>query len=314
MEDIGKASGQVIEFGKNLLDLSEYVDASNVYTQIIPLGKADSKGNRVDIKLVNGGKNYLESATGIALFGKIQKSVIWDDVTNRNTLKANGQRMLDKAVEMAIKITLRAFDLHRINVDTDKIEFGDKVHVVSLPHEISSDFLCSKIVYHLASLENTEYTFGLEFESMTSNYASYKRTYQYKMSTTMDDVSNAQSSADDKRRVFTSQPYPPYDVGDLWVGDYTLADGTSLGSLKLNGNNFISTTEVTKEMFEDNLTEVTIEGGDTIEKHENMELVQISKMGEEWWFILRDIPAEELEQMALKAQLDYLSMMVDPEL
>lgn len=92
----------------------------------------------------------------------------------------------------------------------------------------------------------------------------------------------------------------------------TLADGTSLGSLKLNGNNFISTTEVTKEMFEDNLTEVTIEGGDTIEKHENMELVQISKMGEEWWFILRDIPAEELEQMALKAQLDYLSMMVDP--
>lgn len=40
----------------------------------------------------------------------------------------------------------------------------------------------------------------------------------------------------------------------------------------------------------------------------------ISKMGEEWWFILRDIPAEELEQMALKAQLDYLSMMVDPEL
>ena len=94
----------------------------------------------------------------------------------------------------------------------------------------------------------------------------------------------------------------------------TLADGTSLGSLKLNGNNFISTTEVTKEMFEDNLTEVTIEGGDTIEKHENMELVQISKMGEEWWFILRDIPAEELEQMALKAQLDYLSMMVDPEL
>ena len=186
VEDIGKASGQIIEFGKNLLDLSEYVDASNVYTQIIPLGKADSKGNRVDIKLVNGGKNYLESASGIALFGKIQKSVIWDDVTNRNTLKANGQRLLDKAVEMAIKITIRAFDLHQINVSTDKIEFGDKVHVVSVPHEISADFLCSKIVYHLASLENTEYTFGLEFESMTSNYASYKRTYQYKMESAFD--------------------------------------------------------------------------------------------------------------------------------
>ena len=94
----------------------------------------------------------------------------------------------------------------------------------------------------------------------------------------------------------------------------TLADGTTLDGLKLNGNNFISTTEVTEELFLDNLSEVTIEGEDGTEKHENMELVQITKMGDKWWFILRDIPAEELEQLALKAQLDYLAMMIDPEL
>ena len=310
VDDIGKASSQIIEFGKNLLDLSEYVDASNVYTQIIPLGKADSKGKRVDIKLVNGGKNHLQSDSAIALFGKIQKSVIWEDVTNRNTLKANGQRMLDKAVEMAIKITIRAFDLHRINVNTDKIEFGDKVHVVSLPHEISSDFLCSKIVFTLDNLENTEYTFGLDFETMSGSFASYKRTYQYKMESALEignqnaqdlldamtrmdslqtqvdgsicswfypgvptaenypavewttpeakhahigdlyydkstgigyrwtensggyywdviedkqvqqalqDASRAQSTADGKVRCFSAQPYPPYEVGDLWV-------------------------------------------------------------------------------------------------
>lgn len=310
VEDIGKASSQIIEFGKNLLDLSEYVDASNVYTQIIPLGKADSKGKRIDIKLVNGGKNYLQSDSAIALFGKIQKSVIWEDVTNRNTLKANGQRMLNKAVEMAIKITIRAFDLHRINVNTDKIDFGDKVHVVSLPHEISSDFLCSKIAYALDNLENTEYTFGLDFETMSGSFASYKRTYQYKMESALElgtqnaqdlldamtrmdslqtqvdgsicswfypgvptaenypavewttpeakhahigdlyydkstgigyrwtensegyywdviedkqvqqaltNASRAQSTADGKVRCFSTQPYPPYEVGDLWV-------------------------------------------------------------------------------------------------
>lgn len=310
VEDIGKASSQIIEFGKNLLDLSEYVDASNVYTQIIPLGKADSKGKRIDIKLVNGGKNYLQSDSAIALFGKIQKSVIWEDVTNRNTLKANGQRMLNKAVEMAIKITIRAFDLHRINVNTDKIDFGDKVHVVSLPHEISSDFLCSKIAYTLDNLENTEYTFGLDFETMSGSFASYKRTYQYKMESALElgnqnaqdlldamtrmdslqtqvdgsicswfypgvptaenypavewttaeakhahigdlyydkstgigyrwtensggyywdiiedkqvqqaltNASRAQSTADGKVRCFSVQPYPPYEVGDLWV-------------------------------------------------------------------------------------------------
>lgn len=30
-------------------------------------------------------------------------------------------------------------------------------------------------------------------------------------------ASNAQDTADGKRRVFVSTPYPPYDVGDLWV-------------------------------------------------------------------------------------------------
>ena len=32
-----------------------------------------------------------------------------------------------------------------------------------------------------------------------------------------DAASNAQDTADGKRRVFVAQPYPPYDVGDLWV-------------------------------------------------------------------------------------------------
>lgn len=94
----------------------------------------------------------------------------------------------------------------------------------------------------------------------------------------------------------------------------TLADGTTLDGLKLNGNNFISTMEVTADLFQDNLSEVTIESDDRTEKHENMELIQITRMGDEWWFILRDIPAEELEQLAMKAKLDYLAMMVDPEL
>ena len=32
-----------------------------------------------------------------------------------------------------------------------------------------------------------------------------------------DAASKAQDTADGKRRVFVAQPYPPYDVGDLWV-------------------------------------------------------------------------------------------------
>lgn len=35
------------------------------------------------------------------------------------------------------------------------------------------------------------------------------------------DAAAAQDTADQKRRVFVTTPYPPYDVGDLWVGDDT---------------------------------------------------------------------------------------------
>lgn len=183
VEDILQNSGQIIEFGKNLLDLSEYVDASDVYTCIIPLGKANSKGERVNIKSKTGGNIYLRSETGEALFGKIQKAVIWENETHADNLYQNGKKLLEKAIEMAIKITIRAYDLHQANVDTDTIRVGDTVHVVSVPHNISTDFLCTKIVYDIASPENTEYSFGLNFKTWSSNFAAFKKTYEYKFDT-----------------------------------------------------------------------------------------------------------------------------------
>ena len=50
----------------------------------------------------------------------------------------------------------------------------------------------------------------------------------------------------------------------------TLADGTSLDGLNLNGNNFISSTAVTEDTFAGKLSSVTIEGPDGTEIHEDM--------------------------------------------
>ena len=41
----------------------------------------------------------------------------------------------------------------------------------------------------------------------------------------------------------------------------TLADGTVIGDLKLNGNNFISKSPIAKEMFEDCCSPVVISDG-----------------------------------------------------
>ena len=107
----------------------------------------------------------------------------------------------------------------------------------------------------------------------------------------------------------------------------TLADGTQLGGLELNGNNFVSKDEVTKGTFRGKLSKVTIEGdakadeAGLIGEHENMELVQIAHYTQAvhgcdngYYFVLRDIPEAELETLKNRGDIDYLAMMTGVEL
>lgn len=162
-----QTSNQTIEFGSNILSIEEYIDASEVYSIIIPFGKQDDAGNRVNVTSVNGGRDYIESPQGLSLFGHIAKAVVWDDVTDPNVLKQQAQSVLNSAIEMATTITISAVDLHLIDVNTDAIQLGDWVRVISPPHGIDSDFLCSKIVINLQNPDQSQYTFGLAFDALT---------------------------------------------------------------------------------------------------------------------------------------------------
>ncbi len=90
----------------------------------------------------------------------------------------------------------------------------------------------------------------------------------------------------------------------------TLADGTQISNLRLNGNNFISDAPVNTDIFANNCSPVTIND----ELHEHMELVQVTQMGDEYWFILRDITLEELEKIQARADVEYIAMMAGVEL
>ena len=89
----------------------------------------------------------------------------------------------------------------------------------------------------------------------------------------------------------------------------TLADGTVMDNLRLNGNNFVSDAEVTEDDFDGNLSEVTIVNGDHEQVMKNAELIQITHYSDGWYFILREIPADELEKRQMMAYIDYLSAM-----
>ena len=92
--------------------------------------------------------------------------------------------------------------------------------------------------------------------------------------------------------------------------------------MELNGNNFVSKTEVTAETFKGKLGRVIIEGdaeadeAGLIGTHEHMELVQVAHytqathgLADGWYFALRDIPADEQEKRQLRADVDYALML-----
>lgn len=200
VSDYGNVSDQVIEFGTNLLDLTEYVTAEDVFTVLIPLGaiQEDESGDtssRLTIESVNGGLDYIEDETASALFGRIWKTNQWDDVTLPSNLLTKGKEFLQSGIEMAVSLTIKAVDLHLINIDTERIKLGDHIRVVSLPHKLDKYFLCSKITYDLTNPQNTEYTLGVTFSSMTDKQVAQKKSVDETVSVIRADTQSAKDVA-----------------------------------------------------------------------------------------------------------------------
>ena len=180
-------SNQRINFGTNLLDLTEYVDASDIYTCIVPFSKADyNDGQRIGIK-----ETYVQSDTGVNLFGKIFRVVYFENISWQDFISQAGEHTLDQfqeylksvaeeTVNDSIKenttIELTAIDLKLLDVDVVRITAGENVPVVSLPHDISENFLCRKVETDLLNPENSNYTFGFEINGITDEQVSSGKT------------------------------------------------------------------------------------------------------------------------------------------
>ncbi|MBR3320953.1 MAG: hypothetical protein IKG04_03335 [Exiguobacterium sp.] len=83
-----------------------------------------------------------------------------------------------------------------------------------------------------------------------------------------------------------------------------LADGTEFIGLGLNGNNFVSPTEITEDVFEGKLSRVEITGGGTTTVLLDAELVQIAHYADGWYFILREVPKAEKREKLVNEALD----------
>lgn len=168
IQDYTHVSQQIIEFGVNMLDISEYISAEDVFTVLIPLGaKQEGSDVRLTIESVNDGKDYIQNDSAVALFGKIWKVQVWDDVTLPSNLLTKGQSFLDDGIQMSVALKMKAIDLHLANVNTERIQLGDYIRVISVPHGLNRLFQCTKITLDLVNPSRSEFEFGVAFTSLT---------------------------------------------------------------------------------------------------------------------------------------------------
>ena len=168
-------AGQTIEFGKNLMDLFVDNDASETYSVVIPLGaeieKEDGTKERLTIKDVNNGKDYIVNETALASYGWIVAPITettWDDITLASNLKTKGEDYLSEiAVMLKSTLELNSFDLSILDKNINSFKTGEYVIVKSTFHGISKTYLLSKKTISINDATSMTITLGETKNTLT---------------------------------------------------------------------------------------------------------------------------------------------------
>lgn len=153
-------STQAIRFGENLTDLFIETDSANTFSVLVPTGAdievADEYGEthteRLTIKTVNGGLDYIESAAGIALYGRRETTQRWQDVTVPQNLLTKAQEYLQTiAVKFKETVSLDALDLHNADSSIVSYNWMDKIPVQSAVHDLNETYILQRITLPLSN-------------------------------------------------------------------------------------------------------------------------------------------------------------------
>lgn len=132
---------QTIDFGQNLLDITQEENADGIVTVLVPLGAADDNNARLTIKSVNDGKDYIVADQQyIDKYGYIVGVKTWDDVNYASILKTKGQQWMTACLTPKKTINLTSIDLADAGFDVESFNPGQVVKANSAPHGINGEW------------------------------------------------------------------------------------------------------------------------------------------------------------------------------
>lgn len=168
---IGDISTQKIRLGKNLVDIKKDVEGSEVFSGIVPLGaKIGDTENRIDISSVNSGSYSIVNNTAVAIYGKIFKTVIFENATSPSALLQEARAYLNENYAAINTIEITAVDLSGANPELDSFQIGQWVTVESEAHlNTSETFLIRKMTINLSNPAGTKIEVGRTKQGLTDS-------------------------------------------------------------------------------------------------------------------------------------------------
>ena len=225
LADFEVLSNQVIEFGKNLLDLEKNIKAENFATALIPLGyklkdeQGNETGERLTIKDVNNNVDFVYNAEAVDKYGYIFTTNTWDDVTEAYNLKTKGQAYIDNIAQFTASIEVSAADLNGATINgevanVNSFRIGRYVKVNTIPHSIQNqNFIVSKLSRELLKPENTKLVLGTTYKTLTEKQLSQVEQLNQYVQTVSHEIKNIKKGRDAAIQSDTE----PTDKDYMWL-------------------------------------------------------------------------------------------------
>lgn len=225
LADFEVLSNQVIEFGKNLLDLEKNIKAENFATALIPLGyklkdeQGNETGERLTIKDVNNNVDFVYNAEAVDKYGYIFITNTWDDVTEAYNLKTKGQAYIDNIAQFTASIEVSAADLNGATINgevanVNSFRIGRYVKVNTIPHSIQNqNFIVSKLSRELLKPENTKLVLGTTYKTLTEKQLSQVEQLNQYVQTVSHEIKNIKKGRDAAIQSDTE----PTDKDYMWL-------------------------------------------------------------------------------------------------
>ena len=177
LQDGGVLSDQKIEFGENLLDITQHLDPDASFSILYPIfnGEYYFDGSTSPIaqdSFTNG--KLLESETAINLIGRVvhpqnirSDHGRYDEVDTQEERNALAAPVLAEGLSLALTVTISALDLSLLGVDVDSINLLDFYEIISAPHDFDEIYQCTAVRLDLLEPQNNEYQFGPPRQTLT---------------------------------------------------------------------------------------------------------------------------------------------------